>query len=132
MTPLAYLKIGGAAALLAGTFFLGDSTGANRVIARDAKANARIVAAGERMLRTAQAQDAKGATAAVERQTIVREITREVPRVIDRPIYRSAGCIDGDGIGLLDRAVAAANGEFNAARRPDGRAGEVPATADGD
>lgn len=131
MTPIAYLKIAGAAALLGGTYFLGDSNGANRVIARDAKANARIVAAGERLLRSAQAQDTQGATAAVERQTIVREITREVPRIIDRTIYRSA-CVDGDGIGLLDRAVAAANGEFDAARGPDGGAREVPAPADRD
>lgn len=130
MTPLAYVKVGGAAALLVGTFFLGDSMGANRVIARDAKANARIVAAGERLLRTAQAQDTKGAAAAVERQTIVREITREVPKIIDRTVYRAV-CVDDDGVRLLNRAVAAANGEFDAARRSDGDAGQVrPAAGD--
>ncbi len=48
---------------------------------------------------TAQAQDAE-----------TRIITNETTRIIERPAYR-LGCIDADGIGLLDRAVANANRE---------------------
>lgn len=57
------------------------------------------------------------------RQTIVREITREVPTVIARPVYRNE-CIDADGVGLLDRARAAANGDAgNNSSAPAGEAG---------
>lgn len=59
------------------------------------------------------------------RQAKVREIHRETLKVIDRPIYRNV-CIDTDGVGLLDRAAAIANGEGVA-----GPAGLAPATAEG-
>lgn len=44
------------------------------------------------------------------RQTKVREIYHESQKIIERPVYRTV-CIDPDGVGLLDRAAAAANGE---------------------
>ena len=45
-----------------------------------------------------------------DRQENVREIYHESQKVIERPVYRNA-CIDADGVGLLDRAAATANGE---------------------
>lgn len=44
------------------------------------------------------------------RQGAVREIYHESQKVIDRPVYRTV-CLDADGVGLLDRAAATANGE---------------------
>lgn len=44
------------------------------------------------------------------RQANVREIYHESQKVIERPVYRNV-CVDADGVGLLDRAAAAANGE---------------------
>lgn len=44
------------------------------------------------------------------RQANTREITREVATIIERPVYSST-CVDADGVGLLDRAAAVANGE---------------------
>lgn len=44
------------------------------------------------------------------RQANVREIHHETLKVIDRPVYRNV-CVDADGVGLLDRAAATANGQ---------------------
>lgn len=44
------------------------------------------------------------------RQSTQREIVRESERVVERPVYRSQ-CVDADGVRLLDRAAANANGE---------------------
>ncbi|HET6536721.1 MAG TPA: hypothetical protein VFG34_01220 [Sphingopyxis sp.] len=64
-----------------------------------------------------------------QRDTIHREIIRESSQIIDRPIYRDT-CVDADGLRLLDRATANANGEdpapsanpaAAAATRPAGR-----------
>ncbi|WP_333701174.1 hypothetical protein [Sphingobium yanoikuyae] len=44
------------------------------------------------------------------RQGAVREIYHESQKVIERPVYRNV-CLDADGVRLLDRAAATANGE---------------------
>jgi len=44
------------------------------------------------------------------RQGAVREIYNESQKVVERPVYRTV-CLDADGVGLLDRAAATANGE---------------------
>lgn len=59
------------------------------------------------------------------RQANVREIYRETQKVIERPVYRNV-CVDADGVGLLDRAAAIANGEGVA-----GTAGPTTAAAEG-
>lgn len=43
------------------------------------------------------------------RQSAVREIYHESQEIVDRPVYRDV-CVDADGVGLLDRAAATANG----------------------
>jgi len=43
------------------------------------------------------------------RQEVVRNVYTEIPKIVTRPVYRNE-CIDGDGVQLLDRARAAANG----------------------
>lgn len=59
------------------------------------------------------------------RQADVREIYHETQKVIERPVYRNV-CVDADGVGLLDRAAATANGKGIA-----GAAGPAPAAAPG-
>lgn len=59
------------------------------------------------------------------RQGAVREIYHESQKIIDRPVYRNV-CLDADGVGLLDRAAATANGEPVAIA-----AGNAAAPADG-
>ena len=48
--------------------------------------------------------------AEIARQSNVREIYHESQKVVERPVYRNV-CVDADGVGLLDRAAAIANGE---------------------
>lgn len=49
-----------------------------------------------------------------QRDTTHREILRESTQIIDRPVYRDA-CVDADGLRILDRIAANANGEDPAA-----------------
>lgn len=48
-------------------------------------------------------------TAETARRTETREIAHEVEKIVERPVYRDR-CVDADGVGLLDRAAAAADG----------------------
>jgi hypothetical protein len=54
--------------------------------------------------------DAAGQARETDRQTHVREITRETNTITERPVYRNV-CVDADGVQLLDRAAAVANGD---------------------
>lgn len=109
---LTYLKLGLAiAALLAviGAFFYGQSVGKAKCERDHAAAQAKANANRDEQIGVAQDQDALLAEQDLVRETIVREITREVPRIVDRPVYRNV-CVDADGVQLLRRAVDAANG----------------------
>jgi hypothetical protein len=44
------------------------------------------------------------------RETVVREINREIPTIVHDPVYRNV-CVDDAGVRALDRAAAAANGD---------------------
>lgn len=129
---MTYLRLGlviGVLLALIGSFMYGQRVGRDRceaAYAQQAEAARKEQAQRDR---AAQAQDTAGAAANVERETIVREITREVPKIIDRPVYRNV-CVDADGVRLIERAVDAANG--TPAGRSDGGAGAVqPAAGDG-
>ena len=99
----------GALLLVVGAFFYGRHVGYTECENDRLKAAAAAQEKREKQIGQAQAGDAKAAEADVQRETIVREITREVPKVIDRPVYRDV-CIDADGVRLIGRAVEAANG----------------------
>lgn len=64
------------------------------------------------------------------RQANVREIDREVPKVIEhnRVVYDRT-CIDADGVELLDRAQAVANGARG--QHPGAPAGQTGPSAEG-
>lgn len=99
----------GALLLVVGAFFYGRHVGYTECENDHLKAAAAAQEKREKQIGRAQAGDAKAAEADVQRETIVREITREVPKVIDRPVYRNV-CIDADGVRIIGRAVEAANG----------------------
>ena len=111
----------GALLLVVGAFFYGRHVGYTECENDRLKAAAAAQEKREKQIGQAQAGDAKAAEADVQRETIVREITREVPRIIDRPVYRNV-CVDADGVRLIGRAVEAANG-----RAPGGRSAGDPA-----
>ncbi len=122
-----YLRLGlaiGVLLALMGAFFYGQSIGKAKCEVAYARAADKARAQREVVLGAAQQQDAIGAAANIERETIVREITREVPKIIDRPVYRNV-CVDDAGLRLIERAVEAANGGGATSGRPDGEAGGV-------
>lgn len=110
-------------------FFFGMSVGADRCEARHLKVEKKGGERIEARIIDTQDKDAPAAAAEVRRETIVREITREVPSIIDRPVYRNL-CIDADGLRLIERAVATANGRGVPAGGPDGDTGRVQPAAD--
>lgn len=122
-----YGALGGAigALLLAiAAYFHGVEVGVDKQRSADLAATLKEEKARVARLEAGQKQDDVAASAGVERETTIREITREVPKIIDRPVYRNV-CVDADGVQLIGRSVAAANGEPAPGRRPDGGAGEV-------
>lgn len=100
----------GAIALLAGAYVFGRADG--RAIERDKQAAVKAATEAERAKRADRVEQIAGAAqqASTTRQENVREIYRESHTVTERPVYRNV-CVDADGMRLLDRAAAAANGE---------------------
>jgi hypothetical protein len=99
-----------ALAVLAGAYAYGRSDGL--AIEQGKQAAARAAVEADRKEREQQLDQVGGAAAAAEtaRQATVREIHRESHTVTERPVYRNL-CSDADGVRLLDRSAAAANGE---------------------
>ncbi len=77
----------------------GKQAAVEQAVAAERKKNETAVAA----------TDAAGAVKENDRQSLVREIIRESHTITDRPVYRNV-CVDADGVRLLDRATAVANG----------------------
>lgn len=113
MIGLSHVALAGAlAACLAG---IGGYVHGTRVgVAQEQAAQARADAAADDVRRELQAKiDAAGTDhqeAEIGRQVEVREIRHESEKIIERPIFRNV-CVDGDGVALLDRAAAVANGQ---------------------
>lgn len=122
-----YGALGGAVAALLlaiAAYFHGVEVGVDKQRSADLAANLKDEKEQRRRLEAGQRDDDGAARAAVARETTVREITREVPKIIDRTVYRNV-CIDADGVRLIRRGVEAANGEQPPGRRPVGDAGEI-------
>ncbi len=111
LPPKLWLALGGVAMLLGSHGFVyvkGRGDGAAHVEARYGRA----IGKAQKAMRKAQTRldgiGAAGAAAAADQQQETRSIYHETLRVIERPIYRTV-CVDGDGVGLLDRAAVNAN-----------------------
>ncbi|PXA89998.1 hypothetical protein DMC47_28095 [Nostoc sp. 3335mG] len=99
-----------AVALLATAYIAGRRDG--RAIADSKQAAVERAVKAERDKREANVAtvEAAGAAKETERQEKVREIYRETNTVTERPVYRNV-CVDADGLRLIDRATAIANGD---------------------
>lgn len=109
MIPSTWLfgAIGGLA-LAGAAYTYGDSNGANRVIARNAKAEAAAVVAMQKAQARIDAISSQLAEARRDQDTQFRTIYHEATKIIERPVYRNV-CVDADGMRLLDRARETAN-----------------------
>lgn len=105
--PLPWMLAGGLATTIA-AFVAGGYTG--RALCQNGyfKASQKAEVKQDAVVVAAQSRDQLAANREVVRQSTVREIIREVPKIIDRPVYHNV-CVDADGVQLLERAVAAAN-----------------------
>ncbi|MDZ7894161.1 MAG: hypothetical protein U5M50_03885 [Sphingobium sp.] len=108
MTPLRWAGAVGGLLLLIAAFAFGRSTGIDHERARAAKQAARMAEAARRMAAAADRINGQVSVARRDQAIEQRDIQNEAIRIVERPIYRSS-CIDGDGVGLLDRAQRAAN-----------------------
>jgi len=127
MTLSRFVLAAALAACIAGIggFAYGVSVGTAQEQAAQKRADAAAEAERRKLQGVIDAAEEHRQSAEYARQANTREITREVATVVERPVYRST-CIDADGVGLLDRAAANANGEDLA--RP---AGPAPASPEG-
>lgn len=130
---MTYLRLAGFAiglAALIAAFFFGRHVGKAECEAMHLREEKKAADRLETRIVTAQQQDEKAVAADVVRETIMREITREIPKIVDRPVYRNV-CIDADGVRLIRQAVDAANGRGAPGGGADGASGRVqPATGD--
>lgn len=116
-----------AVALLAAAYIAGRRDG--RAIADGKQAAVERAVRAERDKREAAIAtgETAGAARETDRQEKVREVYRETNTVTERPVYRNI-CIDGDGLRLIERATAIANGDDSG--QPAGAAGDpAPAAA---
>jgi hypothetical protein len=107
--------------LLGSAYAKGRSDGSALTHGKYAKAAKAMTDSNEKVAHAARLADAQLIAADQARQTEVREIIRVVPQIIDRPVYRTV-CVDADGVRLIERATAAANGRAPAVAGPDGAA----------
>lgn len=110
-SPRVWLAGGAALALIAShgcAYVKGRAAGAASVQAKYAKAAEK---AGKAMAKAQTRIDAigtAGAAASSQQDQDNRSIRNEIPRIIERPVYRNL-CVDDAGVGLFDRAAASAN-----------------------
>ncbi|KFL45555.1 hypothetical protein IL54_0964 [Sphingobium sp. ba1] len=91
-------------------FAYGLSVGAAQEQAAQRRADAARYAKRAKLQGQIDASTEQHQSAEYSRQNNVRTIYRESQKIVDRPVY-STLCVDADGVGLLDRAAATANGD---------------------
>lgn len=127
MSGLSHLALAGAlASCIAGIggFFYGTHVGAAQEQAAQKRADDAREAERRKLQGQMDAATERHQAAEFARQGDVREIYHESQKIIERPVYRNV-CIDADGVRLLDRAAATANGDG-----VPGPAGAAPGVAE--
>lgn len=116
-----WLILGGVLAI-AGAYAGGRMDG--RSIAQAGELKAERAAAQERARVQGEIERAAEASGTIEvgRQQDVREIYRETETIVERPVY-AARCVDADGVRLLERAAAVADGAGGSAAAGDAAGG---------
>jgi hypothetical protein len=113
MISFSHLALAGAlAACVAGIggFAYGTRVGAVQEQAAQRRADDAAEAERARLQGQIDAGAEAHQSAEYARQANVREIYHETQKVIEHPVYRNV-CVDADGVWLLDRAAATANGQ---------------------
>ncbi|MGW8190172.1 hypothetical protein [Sphingomonas hankookensis] len=108
-----YLAIVGAVvavALLAAAYIAGRHDGRAIANGKQAAVEKAVKAEREKRETAVAVTEAAGAAKETDRQEKVREIYRETNTVTERPVYRNL-CVDADGVRLVERATAIANGD---------------------
>jgi hypothetical protein len=99
----------GAMGMSIAAFFFGVSYEGNRIRAKQlVEFQVEQARAASKQLQINAASFRQGKSEAVRGET-VREIYREVAKIVDRPVYRNV-CLDADGLRILSSAAATANG----------------------
>ena len=91
-------------------FTYGTSVGAAQEQAAQRRADAARDAERAKLQGQIDASTERHQSAEHSRQNNVRTIYHESQKIVDRPVYRTL-CVDADGVALLDRAAATANGD---------------------
>ena len=113
MIGRSHLVLGAAlAACLAGIggFAYGARVGVAHEQAAQLRATRAADAERQRLESQIDASTMRAQTAEQNRQGAVREIYHDSQKIIERPVFRTI-CVDRDGVSLLDRAAATANGD---------------------
>lgn len=114
------------AGLIIGAFFFGRSTGIDSQQAKQARANAKAIAAMEKARDAIDVLSGRLADAQGQQQTETREIFRESVKIVER--QSRAPCVDSGAVELFDRARANANRQLaGASTEPaTGASGNAP------
>jgi hypothetical protein len=110
-----------------GGFAYGTGVGRNAEIASQRRADQAAAKVRDELQGQIDADAIASQSKEYARQQSVREINNETIKIIEKPVYRNV-CIDADGVRLLDRAQALANGDGEGAAQPLGTAAS-PATS---
>lgn len=99
-----------AVALLATAYIAGRRDGRAIADGKQAAVERAVKAERDKRETNVATGEAAGATKETDRQEKVREVYRETNTVSERPVYRNV-CVDADGVRLIERAAAIANGD---------------------
>ena len=95
---LTAIKFGLAVVLLSISHFFAHRSGANSVKVEQAEEYKSSVEKGNQAAESLEVKKN-------EREIVYRTITKEVEKIVDRPVYR-ADCIDADGLRFINDALA--------------------------
>ena len=99
-----------AVALLAAAYIAGRRDGRAIADGKQAAVERAVKAERDKRETNVATGETAGAAKETDRQEKVREVYRETNTVTERPVYRNV-CVDADGVRLIDRATAIANGD---------------------
>lgn len=107
---LALISAVAAVALLATAYIAGRRDGRAIADGKQAAVEQAVKAERDKRETNVATGETAGAAKETDRQEKVREVYRETNTVTERPVYRNV-CVDADGVRLIERATAIANGD---------------------
>lgn len=111
--PNPYVILGGVGLFLAatgGAFFEGKHVAKGEYAQAQVRMQAAALADRDQKQKTIDVLETAAAAKDQQRQTTIRETTREIPTIVRDPVYLHT-CVTDAGVRALDRVAAAANGD---------------------